>query len=91
MWLIGKVFGRLTVIERAGSDKHGASTWLCRCQCGNEKVVQRGALNQGRVKSCGCLLAEYRSKPKEHLKPRVVEKDAEDEEYEDIWDFDEFD
>jgi hypothetical protein len=38
--LVGKKFGRLIVIERAGSSARGDSMWLCRCDCGNEKKVQ---------------------------------------------------
>lgn len=72
--LLGQVFGRLLVIQEAGTDKHGASLWLCRCTCGKEKVVQRGALKSGRVKSCGCLLAEYKKAPKSHLLRARVER-----------------
>lgn len=65
--LVGKVFGRLRVVAAAGTDKHGATLWRCICECGQEKVVQRGALKGGRVKSCGCLLEEYKRAPKAHL------------------------
>jgi len=52
--LIGKRFGDLTVIRRY--DKLGkAYRYLCRCVCGNEKVVLRSGLKTGRTKSCGCL------------------------------------
>lgn len=57
--LIGKRFGMLTVIARA--DDHVSSggfkmrTWLCKCDCGNEKVVKECNLIYGRqTKSCGC-------------------------------------
>lgn len=60
LYLVGRHFGRLKVIERAGSDKNGASLWRCLCTCGNEKVVKRGHLKSGKVKSCGCLLVEYK-------------------------------
>ena len=32
--LLGQRFGRLTVIERAGSDKHYHAHWRCQCDCG---------------------------------------------------------
>lgn len=51
--LIGLRFGGLTVIERRGSDKKGQSLWLCRCDCGTEKIV-RGHDLKGGTKSCGC-------------------------------------
>lgn len=65
--MVGHIFGRLTVVAGAGSDRHGASLWRCKCVCGKEKVVPRGALKSGRVKSCGCLLSEYKRAPKVHL------------------------
>lgn len=50
----GDVFGHLTVIERAGSDKWGSSVWKCLCDCGKEKVVRGGHLTSGKSQSCGC-------------------------------------
>lgn len=54
----GQVFGRLTVIDFAGYNKHGAVTWKCRCKCGNEIVVVSGQMRYGKVSSCGCLKKE---------------------------------
>lgn len=68
--LVGQVFGRLTVISQEGTDKHGATLWKCLCACGKEKVIPRGSLKSGRVKSCGCLLEEYQREPKGHLLDR---------------------
>ena len=53
--LDGQKFGMLTVVSEAGINKYGNSHWLCRCDCGNEKVVQGGSLRSGDTKSCGCL------------------------------------
>ena len=47
-------FAFLEVVECVGRDRHGNALWKCVCDCGKEKVVQRGALMSGRVKSCGC-------------------------------------
>jgi hypothetical protein len=55
-------FGRLVVLKRVGSNKHGAALWLCRCDCKNEVVVTRAALASGHTKSCGCLQRETRGK-----------------------------
>lgn len=52
--LTGLVFGRLTVIAFAGVGADYATTWLCRCECGNEKVVIGKNLTAGRTRSCGC-------------------------------------
>ena len=51
--LTGGVFGRLTVLSRAGTRGNHA-LWNCRCSCGAETVVQASHLNSGRIKSCGC-------------------------------------
>ena len=53
----GKRFGKLTAIKYLGK-----SMWLCRCDCGNEKVVFGGSLNYGSSHSCGCLGTEARIK-----------------------------
>lgn len=52
--LVGKHFGKLTVIERAGRDSQNYATWLCRCECGKEKIVSTKHLHGG-IKSCGCV------------------------------------
>ena len=52
--MVGQKFGRLTVIERVGSNKGGDATWLCACECGNETVVTGANLRSGGTRSCGC-------------------------------------
>lgn len=59
--LEGRRFGRLKVIEmlfRRGK-KH---IWLCRCACGQTKVVEGRSLKQGYSTSCGCLTAKLQSR-----------------------------
>lgn len=51
--LAGQVFGRLTVLEYSHSNKRGRAVWRCRCVCGNEKLINGGALVAG-TQSCGC-------------------------------------
>jgi 5-methylcytosine-specific restriction endonuclease McrA len=59
--LIGKVFGKLTVLESAG--KIGAdNAWKCICECGNFKTTISATLNRGNAQSCGCLALQARSK-----------------------------
>lgn len=55
--LTGQKFGRLTVIERA-ENKGRYTCWKCRCDCGNEVVVQGTSLKSGATRSCGCLRNE---------------------------------
>lgn len=58
--LTGKKFGRLTVIEkREPNKKRKTSMWLCRCECGNEKIIASHDLKHGTL-SCGCMLKENR-------------------------------
>lgn len=59
--MTGLRFGRLTVLERAGS-KNGLATWRCRCDCGKETTVAGDVLRNGNTRSCGCLQRETRSK-----------------------------
>lgn len=56
--LKNKGFGRLTVIERAGFNKHGQSLWQCLCWCGTIKIIRHSELTTGHTKSCGCLHKE---------------------------------
>lgn len=56
--LVGQRFGRWTVVEFEGLKWPNTYQWLCRCECGVEKVVNYSALSQGSSKSCGCLRRE---------------------------------
>lgn len=56
--LTGKQFGRWAVIRRVENSATGLICYLCRCQCGSEKVVYAGNLRRGHSKSCGCLQRE---------------------------------
>lgn len=60
--LTGMRFGRFTVISRAENNKDGRAMWLCRCDCGNERIVMGKCLRNGHTKSCGCLNKENVSK-----------------------------
>ena len=59
--LVGKVFGRLAVVDRAGSSSQGA-LWNCVCACGTKTVVAGKVLRSGNSKSCGCANDEYRQR-----------------------------
>ena len=53
--LVGKQFGKLTVIKQAGRDKWGQVLWECLCECANTAFIVGGNLRRkhGNV-SCGC-------------------------------------
>ena len=53
----GQRFTRFTVISYVRSIP-GNQMWLCRCDCGEERVVAIGNLKAGKTKSCGCLRRE---------------------------------
>lgn len=56
--LTGQKFGRLLVIKMVERDKHHYVRWLCRCDCGNEKIALGNNLIRGLTLSCGCLRKE---------------------------------
>lgn len=56
--LTGQKFGRLTVIEQYGRNKHNEIVWLCRCNCGKINIISSYTLRSGHTKSCGCLRTE---------------------------------
>ena len=57
--LTGQKFGRWTVLKEVEKDhKHNRRMWLCRCECGNEKVVPGITMTTGASQSCGCLHRE---------------------------------
>lgn len=56
--LTGHRNGRLVAV-RLAHKKNGRAHWLCRCDCGGERVVQSNNLTrESGTKSCGCLRAE---------------------------------
>ena len=57
----GNKYGRLTVKNRDGTDKHRSAVWSCVCDCGNEVSVRGDRLRSGRSRSCGCLHREITS------------------------------
>lgn len=56
--LTGQRFGRLTVLNYAGSQRN-RSTWLCECDCGNNVIVNQMELVRGDTLSCGCLRSSF--------------------------------
>lgn len=48
-------FGKLVAIREVERDKHKQRRWLCKCDCGNTKVIRMHYLRSGETKSCGCL------------------------------------
>lgn len=61
--ITGTVIGTMTAIERSGDG------WLCRCLCGNERVIEKKALTQ--LRSCG-----RRCPYKQKATPRLPEEES---------------
>jgi hypothetical protein len=64
--LTNQRFGRWTVIKRVNKYKKHDSFWLCKCDCGNEKIVSARILKCGDSSSCGCYSDEVRRLKKTH-------------------------
>ena len=56
--LIGRLFGRWTVIGEGGKTPKGERKWHCRCRCGTQRDVLERVLLSGGSLSCGCLRRE---------------------------------
>jgi len=55
--MIGKKFGRLTVISHISRIKG----YKCQCDCGKETIARTFSLKNGSHKSCGCLMREIQA------------------------------
>lgn len=66
--LVGQKFGRLTIVEKMGKDRHNNALWLGLCDCGGKAITRTHTLMASRVKSCGCWhkdrVSEAATKPK---------------------------
>lgn len=70
--LTGQRFGRLVVLERAGSGKDGGALWSCVCDCGKKTTVTSRNLCRGHTQSCGCLGRELRDKRLKESHPSIT-------------------
>jgi hypothetical protein len=54
--ILGKKFGKLTVIERVENRNptNRNTRWRCRCDCGGETITTSQHLRSGHSTSCGC-------------------------------------
>ena len=62
--LTGKKFGKLTAIKLTAPEltRKGMkmTTWLCRCECGRERIVRSTYLKRGQVTYCGeCMPPDW--------------------------------
>lgn len=52
--LTGKRFGSLVVQEKTSDLEDRYYVWRCRCDCGNEVLVNTKRLTRGTIQNCGC-------------------------------------
>lgn len=79
--LVGNKYGRLTVIKRGENTKQGQTTWVCLCECGNEKQFVSSNIRLGLSTSCGCFRKE---KTRAYAKSKVTHGMTKTSEYR-IW------
>lgn len=82
--MTGKRYGMLTVIEYVGKDKFNNALWRCKCDCGQEKIVNRKRLISGDTRSCGCL-HERRLAGQKFGRLLVIEKVGTNEARHNVW------
>ena len=58
--MLGKKFGRLTIIAKTDKKVGTNLVYLCRCECGNTREISSYHFNT--TKSCGCLKKEVLQK-----------------------------
>ncbi len=66
--LTGRKFGMLTVVEKAEGTQERYALWKCRCDCGNEALVNTKRLLRGTTVNCGCI-------PKNNAKNGTIAED----------------
>lgn len=76
--LTGKRFGKLVAMGYAGKGKDGNALWNCKCDCGQEKIIDGHSLRAGRTKSCGCLQAQIASsmRKEQNAKPGMMHRES---------------
>ena len=52
--MAGRRFGLYQVVARSQSTSNRGDRWLCKCECGTERVVHGASLRRGQSQSCGC-------------------------------------
>jgi len=81
--ITGEVFGRLTALEyhgqKRGPSGYAVKMWLCRCDCGNYKMVSQKRLtarDKNRTTSCGCYAKELLSAHRKQARKWAPEERA---------------
>jgi 5-methylcytosine-specific restriction endonuclease McrA len=73
--ITGRRFGRWTVVARDLTST-GPPRWLCRCDCGTEKIQNGQAVRSQTSKSCGCLKRELEEAKSITLEEQKIRRSA---------------
>lgn len=57
--IAGQRFGKLVALFPTEERKYRSVVWACKCDCGNDINASLHNLQEGKVKSCGCLKSSY--------------------------------
>lgn len=66
--LIGKTFGKLTVVEMLENSKDRRKVYRCKCECGNTTDVKSKYLYNGDTRSCGCHKKDFHNYQEQNYK-----------------------
>ena len=76
-WKAGKLpikINRWTILSYHHTAKNYHKYYLCRCDCGKEKIVNINNIIKGVSKSCGCLISETTSERNKTIKQKDKHK-----------------
>ncbi|RPI85131.1 MAG: hypothetical protein EHM34_00045 [Nitrosopumilales archaeon] len=66
---VGKIFGKLTIIDQIPGKKS-----ICKCECGNTKIIATSNLRLGNIFSCGCLRSINRENYDQDMKNKLLSR-----------------
>ena len=77
--MVGKSFGRLTILREYRSPDKKYVLCECSCSCGGKtKSTRRNEITSGKTQSCGCLRREkVNAKNRERFDPNAISKTTE--------------
>lgn len=74
--LAGKKFGKLTAVYRIKSEgtigSRKRAMWMCKCDCGNTKIISSTRLIHGKTDNCGCMDFKCRNEKGQFVKGENV-------------------
>lgn len=56
--LVGRKFGKLTLLELVTNSPQGIPAWRCICECGGNLIGREANILNGHTRSCGCINRE---------------------------------